>query len=141
MELIKTRLFNAFELTADLLDSLNEKDLKLKIPNAPSNTIGGQFWCIIGARESYMKAIANGGDWQGFTCGVTDAHDKKDLKAHLGETLKELDRLKIDWTSDKVVEQAITLLEHEIQHHGQLIRYVYSNKLKFPESWNKRYTV
>jgi hypothetical protein len=33
------------------------------------------------------------------------------------------------------------LLEHELQHHGQLIRYVYGNKLEFPESWKKRYTV
>jgi hypothetical protein len=33
------------------------------------------------------------------------------------------------------------LLEHEIQHHGQLIRFVYGNRLSFPESWNQRYTV
>ena len=32
-------------------------------------------------------------------------------------------------------------LEHEVQHHGQLIRFVYGNALTFPESWHDRYTV
>jgi hypothetical protein len=36
---------------------------------------------------------------------------------------------------------AFLLLEHEVQHHGQLIRYVYANGLTFPGSWNERYTV
>ncbi|WP_246939451.1 hypothetical protein [Bacillus pinisoli] len=35
----------------------------------------------------------------------------------------------------------IDLLEHEVQHHGQLIRYAYANKLEFPKSWGIRYTV
>ncbi|WP_261177856.1 hypothetical protein [Anaerobacillus sp. CMMVII] len=35
----------------------------------------------------------------------------------------------------------IDLLEHEVQHHGQLIRYAYANKIDFPKSWNFRYTV
>jgi spore coat protein CotF len=33
------------------------------------------------------------------------------------------------------------LLEHEIQHHGQLIRYIYGNKLTFPNGWKQRYNV
>lgn len=141
MELIKIRLLNAFRLTSDLLDSFSEKDLKSKIPNVPSNTIGGQFWCIVGARESYMKAIQNKGEWQGFSCGITDAHAKNNVKSMLKKTMKDLESLEIDWKNKKVAEQVIVLLEHEVQHHGQLIRYIYSNKLKFPKSWNQRYTV
>ncbi|MBK8233243.1 MAG: hypothetical protein IPK72_22375 [Candidatus Eisenbacteria bacterium] len=38
-------------------------------------------------------------------------------------------------------ELALDLLEHEVQHHGQLIRFVYGNGLTFPESWKVRYTV
>lgn len=34
-----------------------------------------------------------------------------------------------------------SLFEHECQHHGQLIRYVYSNNLSFPASWTDAYTV
>lgn len=34
-----------------------------------------------------------------------------------------------------------TLLEHEVMHHGQLIRYIYGNILRFPDSWTDRYTV
>jgi len=43
--------------------------------------------------------------------------------------------------SDTQIELAFTLLEHEVQHHGQIIRYVYANALTFPESWSRRYTV
>jgi len=39
------------------------------------------------------------------------------------------------------VEFAFGLLEHEVQHHGQLIRFVYGNGLTFPDSWHERYTV
>lgn len=43
--------------------------------------------------------------------------------------------------TDAQIEFAFNLLEHEIQHHGQLIRFVYGNGLTFPESWHTRYTV
>jgi hypothetical protein len=43
--------------------------------------------------------------------------------------------------TDVQAELAFDLLEHEIQHHGQLIRFVYGNGQTFPESWHKRYTV
>jgi len=43
--------------------------------------------------------------------------------------------------NDTQVSLAFDLLEHETQHHGQLIRFVYGNGLTFPASWNKRYTV
>ena len=40
-----------------------------------------------------------------------------------------------------ILNKAADLLEHEVQHHGQLIRYVYGNRLSFPGSWKRRYTV
>jgi len=43
--------------------------------------------------------------------------------------------------SEAQVELAFDLLEHAVQHHGQLIRFVYGNRLTFPDSWNQRYTV
>ena len=40
-----------------------------------------------------------------------------------------------------ILEYLFALLEHEVQHHGQLIRYCYGNKIAFPQSWHDRYTV
>ena len=139
--LIKQRLKNAFTLTSDLLESMDETNLKLKINDVPSNTIGGQYWCIIGARQSYNKAMEHDGEWQGFLCELEDPHNKEDVIKLLELTSKGLDDLKIDEKNERVMTKLLELLEHEIQHHGQLIRFVYANKLKFPESWNRRYTV
>ena len=46
----------------------------------------------------------------------------------------------LEWTPERE-RLLVTLLEHEVQHHGQLIRYVYANGLSFPASWSERYTV
>ena len=75
MEIIIRRLQNAFDLTLDLVQAMSSDDLKLTLKGLPSNMIGEQLWCIIGARESYLKAIANGG-WVGFTCSLDDPTSK-----------------------------------------------------------------
>ncbi|MEO6694655.1 MAG: hypothetical protein ABIY50_03435 [Ignavibacteria bacterium] len=141
MSLIKERLSNAFILTNELLESIAESNLKLKIPNVPSNTIGGQYWCVIRARQSYIKTIENGGEWMGFTCDLKNPHSKEEIEKLLKSTFKDLEHLKLDEKNEKVLIKLVELFEHEIQHHGQLIRFIYANKLKFPESWKKKYTV
>jgi hypothetical protein len=35
----------------------------------------------------------------------------------------------------------LDLLEHEAQHHGQLIRYLYGLELAIPPSWKSRYAL
>jgi hypothetical protein len=35
----------------------------------------------------------------------------------------------------------LDLLEHEAQHHGQLIRYLYGLGLQIPASWKERYAL
>jgi len=44
-------------LYRDLVDSLDEESLDRKLPGLPSNTMGSQLWCVVGARESYTNAI------------------------------------------------------------------------------------
>src|SRR5690606_495239 len=39
------------------------------------------------------------------------------------------------------IEVALRLLEHETQHHGQLIRYLYAVPLPVPASWVQRYVL
>jgi hypothetical protein len=61
--------------------------------------------------------------------------------AALEMTHKRLEELDFVGLNETQLDLAFGLLEHEVQHHGQLIRFVYGNGLTFPDSWNKRYTV
>ena len=39
------------------------------------------------------------------------------------------------------LQRALALLEHETQHHGQLIRYLYGLGIPRPESWQRQYAL
>lgn len=139
-EYLKSRLELAFQLTHDLIVHLDEPSLGVDLPDLPSNRIAGQLWCVIGARESYLTAIEMGG-WQGFSCSLKTPRVKESVLVALEATHRHLNQLDFTNLSEVQTSLAFELLEHEIQHHGQLIRFVYGNKLTFPASWNKRYTV
>lgn len=136
--MIKSRIIRACQLTYDLADKLDREAYSLKLKGLPSNTIGQQLWCIVGARESYIKAI-KAGSWQGFACSLKDL-TKESILTALNESLESLTSVE-DKLDDNQLTLMFDLLEHEIQHHGQLIRYMYGNKIDFPQSWHKRYTV
>ncbi|MCE9634312.1 MAG: hypothetical protein K8T90_01290 [Planctomycetes bacterium] len=137
---LKARLDRAFRLTHDLVAHLEEAALRLDLAALPSNRISGQLWCVVGARESYTRAIEAGG-WSGFACSLATPPDRMSVLAALESTHARLESLDFAKLNDAQLDLAFDLLEHELQHHGQLIRLVYGNKLTFPESWNQRYTV
>ena len=137
---LKARLERAFQLTRDLVIHLDEPFLRVDLPSLPSNRVAGQLWCVVGARQSYLKAI-EAGAWQGFSCSLKTPDIKQSVLGALEETQAQLMQLDFENHNEKQTELAFDLLEHEIQHHGQLIRFVYGNVLTFPKSWNKRYTV
>jgi len=139
-QLLKTRLERSFALTADLVDHLDGTALGVDLPDLPSNRVSGQLWCVVGARESYSAAI-EAGEWQGFSCSLKARDDKVAVLAALRSSAERLSGIDFESLADRQVELGFDLLEHEIQHHGQLIRYVYGNRLSFPGSWNRRYTV
>jgi hypothetical protein len=127
-------------LTQDLVVHLDGQALGLDLPNLPSNRIASQLWCIVGARESYLRAM-QAGDWQGFSCSLKEPHLKQAVLDILNTTHGQLNELAFEQLRERQIELAFALLEHEVQHHGQLIRFIYANGLTFPASWNKRYTV
>jgi hypothetical protein len=137
---LKQELADAFALSHDVFDHLDEASLLLDLPNLPSNRMAGQAWCIAGARESYLRGIRQGG-WQGFSCSLANPRAKAEVLQTMAATSAELDRLEFAGLGQAQTELAFALLRHEVQHHGQLIRYVYANGLTFPASWNARYTV
>ncbi|WP_051189141.1 hypothetical protein [Halalkalibacillus halophilus] len=141
MDALITRFLQSLHLSEDYFEHVNERSLELKIPNAPSNTIGEQAYCIIGARESYLNAL-KAGEWIGFECSLTNSNDKNSIIALLNETHRNIeDFLQANNLNEINVNLLMDLYEHEIQHHGQLIRYTYANKIDFPKNWNTRYTV
>jgi hypothetical protein len=137
---LKARLTQSFQLTHDLVAHLEETSLNLDLPGLPSNRLSAQLWCVVGARESYLRAVASGG-WQGFSCSLSAPQIKKDVLSALESMQRQLSDLDFSDLTEAQKELAFALLEHEVQHHGQLIRFVYGNGLTFPKSWNLRYTV
>jgi len=141
LKILTTRLDRAFSLTYDLIQNIASEDLSLKLSDLPSNTIGEQLWCIIGARESYTNAIING-SWMGFKCSLKDETSRdlvlEGLKKSAEDCMHYLEACEL---TESQMTFLLDLLEHEIQHHGQLIRYFYGNRLPFPKSWHERYTV
>ena len=137
---LTARLAKAFALTHDLVAHLDGAALGLDLPGLPSNRIGGQLWCIVGARESYLRAIALG-NWQGFNCSLGSPQNEQSVIEALEATSNAPYQLDAAGLTHAQLGFAFDLLEHEVQHHGQLIRFVYANRLTFPASWKERYTV
>ena len=93
----------------------------------------------MGARESFLRA-AEAGKWVGFGCSL-DAEDTRK-----SETLvAALDAVGAKWRialqASAPSDFALDLLEHEIQHHGQWIRYFYALGLEFPKEFSDRYAL
>ncbi len=131
-----------FAMHQELAESLPEAALANKLP-VPSNTIGEQFWCLVGTRESFARAIKEGG-WQGWNCSMSaeGSRDKQSVSDALTQAARQVDETLdgIEWT-DYRDGALIDLLEHETQHQGQLIRYVYGLKYKFPKSLAARWAL
>ncbi|WP_127475444.1 hypothetical protein [Microbacterium sulfonylureivorans] len=132
------------ELYVDLVAGLPPGALARRLGELPSNAIGAQLWCVLGARESYVRAARAGG-WQGFTSPVTaaEATDAAALHSAFVTTSATvagfLDELDAD--DEQALTYALALLEHETQHHGQLIRYLYGLGMARPSSWQRRYAL
>ena len=143
-ELLRRRFSRANTLYLDLVDAVSAEQLASHLADLPSDTVGHQLWCVLGARESYPRA-ARAGEWQGFTSPVTgdEATDAAALRAALTHTASDVD----DWIAGLDAEDqasltyALALLEHETQHHGQLIRYLYGLGIDRPESWQRQYAL
>lgn len=137
---VKKRISKSFALWDDLVSSLNDAHLSSKLRDLPSNEIGQQLWCVVGARESYLKALREG-QWQGFSCSLKETKSQQEVlsafkrsRAHFEEWFAVESTL-----SETQQDLLFSLIEHEAQHQGQLIRYLYGIKAVIPPSWKQRY--
>ena len=139
--LLRRRHAVANGLYLDLLDAIAPEQLRSRLPGVRSSPVSNHFWCVVGARESYIRH-ARAGSWQGFRCSLVDDQDAVAVRAALERSAAEVDAWlgELD-LADPAVEIAVRLLEHETQHHGQLIRYLYAVPLPVPASWVDRYVL
>ena len=126
----------------DVLASVGGAALTSRLGDLRSNTIGAQLWCVVGARESYGRAI-EAGTWSGFACSLDDTTDA----TQVGEALtRSEDAVRRALDGMHAADAApwglvLDLLEHEAAHHGQLIRYLYGLDLPIPDSWKRKYAL
>lgn len=137
-------LERSFGLYEDLVATIPEAALAERLPGLPSNTVGAQLWCVIGARESYTRGL-EAGAWAGFACSLDGASAvvRSDVADALARSAAEAMRLVAgvdDWT-DARCRLLLDLVEHEAAHQGQLVRYLYGLRLPIPESWRERYAL
>ncbi|XOV83316.1 MAG: hypothetical protein ACFHXK_21000 [bacterium] len=124
-----------FEAYADLIAETNNDDLQQTLEIEKHKTLAEHLWCIVGARESYARAIA-AGQWQGFHCSVTDftqtgfADKLHDSARGFLRVIRSVE----EWTDERETLLA-TLAEHEVMHEGQIIRHVYGMGGRLPSSW------
>lgn len=132
------RLVEEMPLFEDLIVAMSDTAMELGLP-VRSNTIWDQLWCVVGARESYAKAIASG-EWAGFSCSLTatDRGSRKKMAEALASS-----RVMMEESGKSSPDSPFLLdvLLHEAQHQGQLIRYIYGLDLAFPASWQTRWNL
>lgn len=142
MDDVLRRLERAARLYADLGAVLTPELLSARLGVLPSNTIAEQLWCVVGARESYARAAREGG-WQGFTSSMdlAAASDPEAVVQVLHRSFADV-ATTIEGGVDAAGQRWLgDLLEHETQHHGQLIRYLYGLGIPRPTSWRERYAL
>ena len=141
-DVIRERVRESLALYDELAFALPEASLASTLPNLPSNAIGDQLWCVVGARESFTGAI-HAGEWVGFSCSLSVAETRKReaVRAGLSRSAEGvLDAIgDLDSDDDLRWRLSLRLLEHEAAHQGQLIRYLYGLRLPIPGGWKDRY--
>ena len=144
VDVLRGRFERSFGLYDDLVAELPEASLASSLPGLPSNTIGAQLWCVVGARESFARAI-RAGEWSGFSCSLSREGTEQigAVKAALSQSAAVfLDAIAdLDPGDSARTELALRLLEHETAHQGQLIRYLYGLRLPIPARWKEQYAL
>lgn len=143
-ELLRRRLERANTLYLDLLDTVPAEHLGSRLPGLPSDTVGHQLWCVLGARVSFPLA-ARAGEWQGFSSPIDrdGSADAAAVRAAFVQTGADVDEwvAGIDAADEDSLRYVLALLEHETMHQGQLIRYLYGLGIDRPHTWQQQYAL
>lgn len=124
-----------FRAFSDLAQQLDADLLNRKLDVPKSKSLAEHLWCVIGARESYARAIEQG-EWSGFSCSL-ETFDVAEFRSKLSESSSgavSAIRDVSDWSEERC-ELLAKLAEHEVMHEGQIIRHMYALERDLPPSW------
>ena len=136
-------------LTYDYLDLLDVSHLGQKLPFAESQPLGYQFWCMLGAQESYLRKLEYGA-WQGFSSSLDqfDAVTPAIIAQQMVLADERLARLLAQHDLDQPLlngqpayEVVFQMIKHESHHHGQLINFMFFLHLPIPASWHDEWAL
>lgn len=141
-DLVIDKVRQLFSGYLDLVRGLPDGALEQSL-SEHSNTIGAQLWCVVGARESTTASIARN-EWVEFSCSLTaeDIKRPERIEAAMEQAIADFESTLngMEWTP--IRENVILgLLEHETQHQGQLLRFMYAREYQFPDSWAQRWNL
>lgn len=149
LEEIKNHWQQLRRMTYDFLNEIKEEDMKKKLPFPKSQSLGYQFWCMVGAQESNLPLIAQG-KWEGFSCSLDkeDKVTKEVIVSHMAqadkklmETLEQTDLLQKFEDGNTPLMNYMVLVEHESHHQGQIINFIYAHDLPIPKSWEEKWAL
>ena len=124
-----------FQSLLDIVESLEPSLLTQQLEVPKSKSIGEHMWCLVGARESYSRALLVG-QWDGFSCSLESDENLADINDALKSSQVMFEQV-IEgvqtWTQERD-ELLVRLLEHETMHEGQLIRHVFALGHTLPDS-------
>jgi hypothetical protein len=141
--LIDTRLDAVFGLYDELVASLDEGQLRQSLP-VPSNPIGMQLWCVVGARETWARAMQMG-TWGPFACSIASFEDTQNpslVASALATSASAFREAALVSPADETrTDLKLGLLEHESQHLGQILRYLLGLGIEPPPGWKQRFAL
>jgi hypothetical protein len=134
-ETIIRNLQARIESYAEFIATLDPADLTTRLAVPSDKSVAEHLWCIVGSRESYARALAEG-EWQGFACSMTlYTHDDfARALAASGAQIVAAVRGVSEWSAAQDALLA-AVAEHEVMHEGQLIRHMYALERSLPSSW------
>ena len=130
-----SRLRARFEAYEDLAKTLDQELLSKKIDIPRHKSLAEHLWCVVGARESYARAL-EAGTWSGFSCSM-QSFNPEDFTTKLQESSTTVEAALAgisDWNAERS-ELLARLAEHEVMHEGQIIRHMYALERELPDSW------
>ena len=133
-ELLVERIRSRFDAYNEIIASSDDEALIATLDVPKHKNLAEHLWCVVGARESYARALA-AGEWVGFDCSL-QAFGHTDFARKLEESatsvLSVIDAVN-EW-DDVRTELLLTLNEHEVMHEGQIIRHLFGLESKIPTS-------
>ncbi len=123
-----------FQFYNDLVSATNDVELGKKLDMPKHKSLAEHLWCVVGARESYARALI-AGEWKGFSCSLNEFSQSiclEKISSSADDVVGAIECVS-EWTIVRD-ELLLTLAEHEVMHEGQIIRHMYGLESDLPDS-------